>query len=127
MEGPAARSAIALVIDNIHGLRSRRLVLPEDFHIDTGLLALKIRADDTRLAADASPAGTAEPTQKRFRFNETVLVGQTFSSDEYERAADGAIQMTPTLAYLIRKELNELKAQMEVHEDSRHLTHFYKQ
>ena len=63
---------------------------------------------------------------KQFRFNETVLVGETFGSDEYVRKGDLKIHMTPTMAYLIRQELNDFKRIMPIHENSRKYTHYYK-
>lgn len=50
------------------------------------------------------------------------------STDEYNRGACdfAARSLTPQLALLIKKELNEVKAEMEVHEESREHTQFYK-
>ena len=60
-----------------------------------------------------------------FRFNETVLVGEAFSPEEYDRKGAMKIHMTPTMAYLIRQELNEFKKEMAVHVESEKNTHFY--
>lgn len=65
-----------------------------------------------------------EKSQK-FRFNETVLVGETYSREEYKRKGEMKIHMTSTMAFLIRQELNEFKREMEIHVESRHHTHFY--
>lgn len=69
-----------------------------------------------------------EETRKKnrqFCFNETVLVGETWSCDDYERKGDLKIHLTPTMAYLIRQELNQFKREMQVHDESKKFTHFY--
>ena len=52
----------------------------------------------------------------------------TYSPDEYDRRVIDFVarQMSPSVAMLIRLELNELKKNMEVHHDSRHHTTFYR-
>ncbi|KAI9590915.1 hypothetical protein BDF19DRAFT_427224 [Syncephalis fuscata] len=61
---------------------------------------------------------------KRFRFNERVLVGETWPATEYDRRGESIIRLTPALAQAIKMELNEFKAkEMAVHEDSRIYTH----
>ena len=65
--------------------------------------------------------------EKQFRFNEIVLVGEAHSRDEYERKSDFQLQLTPALAYMIKRELNEFKSgEMEVHEESRGNTQIYR-
>ena len=64
--------------------------------------------------------------KKTFRFNETVLVGETFAKAEYERRSNYMLHLTPELAFMIKKELNEFKMyDMPVHEESRQFTHLY--
>jgi hypothetical protein len=61
---------------------------------------------------------------KRFRFNERVLVGETWPATEYDRRGDTIVRLTPALAQAIRMELNEYKSkEMVVHEESRIYTH----
>lgn len=64
---------------------------------------------------------------RRIAFLETKIVIETHSKEDYNRSAIDYIarSLTPSLATLIKKELNEVKAEMEVHEHSRHLTQFY--
>lgn len=72
---------------------------------------------------------TSEPEMKRrnLAFQETTILWETYSSDEYNRSAIDYIArgLTPAIATLIKRELNEVKSEMEVHEESRHHTQFY--
>ncbi|XP_076364824.1 phosphatase and actin regulator 2-like isoform X2 [Tachypleus tridentatus] len=63
--------------------------------------------------------------RKIIRFNDYVEVTQ---AQEYDRKADKPwTRLTPKDKAAIRKELNEFKSsEMEVHEDSRHLTRFHR-
>ncbi|XP_064486406.1 phosphatase and actin regulator 1-like isoform X3 [Ornithodoros turicata] len=63
--------------------------------------------------------------RKIIRFNDYVEVTQ---AQEYDRRADKPwTRLTPKDKAAIRKELNEFKSmEMEVHEDSRHLTRFHR-
>ncbi|QLQ79381.1 hypothetical protein HG537_0C00280 [Torulaspora globosa] len=60
-------------------------------------------------------------------FSSKIILYETYGEDEYDRKPDVATcnQLTPQLAQLIKAELNELKSDMEVHEDSRCYTHFF--
>lgn len=63
---------------------------------------------------------------KQFRFNEQVLVGETWPRYDYERKSGYSLQLTPQKAYQIKKELNDFKRdEMAVHEESRCYTHFF--
>ncbi len=65
--------------------------------------------------------------EKVFRFNEVVYVGEALSGDVYERKSDFQLSLTPELAYMIKRELNEFKAnEMPIHEESKQNTHFFK-
>jgi hypothetical protein len=78
------------------------------------------------LSSPPSLLRSSLPSRRRqFRFNETVLVGETYGPEEYERKGDMKVHLTPTLAFLIRQELNDFKREMPVHPDSAHHTHFY--
>ncbi|KAL3248610.1 hypothetical protein MRX96_056410 [Rhipicephalus microplus] len=63
--------------------------------------------------------------RKIIRFNDYVEVTQ---AQDYDRRADKPwTRLTPKDKAAIRKELNEFKSmEMEVHEDSRHLTRFHR-
>ncbi|XP_030762425.1 phosphatase and actin regulator 3 isoform X3 [Sitophilus oryzae] len=63
--------------------------------------------------------------KKIIRFNDYIEVTQ---AHDYDRRADKPwTRLTPKDKAAIRKELNEFKSsEMDVHEDSRHLTRFYK-
>lgn len=66
-------------------------------------------------------------SNKQFRFNETVYVGEAHSSDDYERKSDFQLRLTAELAYMIKRELNEFKSnEMPVHEESKKFTHIFK-
>lgn len=74
---------------------------------------------------DTLPGASSAEVRKQCRFNNVISIGETWSSREYERGSLAPAPLTPLLAYLIRIELNEVKAQMDVHQDSRHYTQFF--
>ena len=81
---------------------------------------LKIR----KTRPDRSHTVSQQYHAKKFRFNEQVLVGETWGKGDYDRRADNTLRLTPQLAQQIKQELNEYKVmEMAVHEDSRHNTH----
>lgn len=63
---------------------------------------------------------------KGVRFSSRIILYDTYNGDEYDRHPDIATcnQLTPSLAQLIRDELNSFKSEWEVHDDSRCNTHF---
>jgi hypothetical protein len=63
----------------------------------------------------------------KIRFDNEVSVCETFHKEDYCRQSLDYVarQLTPSLALGIKKELNSVKQEMEVHDDSRHLTQFY--
>lgn len=71
----------------------------------------------------------SHPTKKtmKLRFDNEVSVCETFHKEDYSRQSLDYVarQLTPSLAMSIKKELNAVKQEMEVHEESRHLTQFY--
>ncbi|KAG7819297.1 hypothetical protein KL909_004885 [Ogataea angusta] len=81
---------------------------------------------DTR---DLSPSPMASPMPEmpRVRFSSKILLFDTYGEHEYDRKPDQATcnQLTPQLALEIKNELNEVKAEMPVHELSRCYTHFF--
>jgi hypothetical protein len=63
---------------------------------------------------------------KQFRFNETVLVGEVHSKEDYDRRSDFHLVLTPEIAMAIKTELNDFKSnEMMVHMQSRHMTHLF--
>lgn len=64
--------------------------------------------------------------RKRVHFTDTVQWAYTYSGLDYDRRPLFMIPLTEHMAELIRRELNALKHEMEVHVDSQHLTHFYR-
>lgn len=63
----------------------------------------------------------------KIRFDNEVSVCETFHKDDYCRQSLDYVarQLTPSLALAIKKELNTVKQEMEVHDDAKHLTQFY--
>ncbi|PVV02442.1 hypothetical protein BB560_003103 [Smittium megazygosporum] len=60
-----------------------------------------------------------------FRFNETVVVYETFNEEQYDRTGNPLMKITPEIAYEIKRELNEFKFyEMPVHKDSVVNTHY---
>ncbi|GCB77678.1 hypothetical protein scyTo_0020599, partial [Scyliorhinus torazame] len=80
-----------------------------------------------RLTRKLSLRPTVAELQARriLRFNEYVEVTE---AQDYDRRADKPwTRLTPADKAAIRKELNEFKSrEMEVHEESRHLTRFHR-
>ncbi|SCU90078.1 LADA_0F01662g1_1 [Lachancea dasiensis] len=64
---------------------------------------------------------------KTVAFSSNIILYATYTEEEYDRHPDIATcnQLTPQLAQMIKDELNMLKAEMEIHEESRCYTHFY--
>ncbi|CCE66333.1 hypothetical protein TPHA_0P01760 [Tetrapisispora phaffii CBS 4417] len=63
----------------------------------------------------------------RLKFSNQIILYETYGEHEYDRTPDisACNQLTPQLAQMIKIELNELKSEMEIHEDSKCYTHFY--
>ena len=80
-------------------------------------------------AQSITTAPTAQKPKKtmKLRFDNEVAICETFHKDDYSRQSLDYVarQLTPSLALQIKKELNSVKQEMEVHEDARHLTQFY--
>lgn len=76
-----------------------------------------------------SPMGLPKVTPSRatVKFSLRIVLYDTYHHDEYDRHPEIATcnQLTPMLAQQIKEELNELKATMEVHEDSICYTQFF--
>ncbi|SCU86967.1 LAFA_0E03950g1_1 [Lachancea sp. 'fantastica'] len=64
---------------------------------------------------------------KTVAFSSHIILYATYTENEYDRHPDIATcnQLTPQLAQMIKDELNTLKSEMEVHEESKCYTHFY--
>lgn len=65
--------------------------------------------------------------QRLCRFSPLVQVGEAHSKDDYDRGAIEYIakSLTPALALAIKQELNEVKSEMPVHQESTIYTQFY--
>lgn len=75
----------------------------------------------------AMPNGMQAAKTPRIKFAPLPIFYKTYSADDYDRHGIDYIarQLTPTLAMLIKMELNEVKREMVVHEESRGNTQFY--
>lgn len=75
----------------------------------------------------ATPAGMQAAKTLRIKFAPLPVFYNTYSAEDYDRHGIDYIarQLTPTLAMLIKMELNEVKREMMVHEESRGNTQFY--
>lgn len=72
--------------------------------------------------------GTCESLNEvipRVRFDLKVRVYETYSKRDYDRRTESTIPITPVMAMLIRRELDILKTEMEIHNDSRQNTRFH--
>lgn len=64
---------------------------------------------------------------QRVKFSSKIILYETYDEFEYDRHPDISTcnQLTPQLAQMIKAELNELKGEMDVHEESRCYTQFF--
>lgn len=71
-------------------------------------------------------SGFARRRRVRFDFERTSM-HETYSRSEYDRAGVEYIakSLTPEVAMMIKRELNEVKREMPIHEDSKMHTQFY--
>ncbi|KAI3655043.1 hypothetical protein MP228_000423 [Amoeboaphelidium protococcarum] len=70
---------------------------------------------------------SSKKQNNQFRFNEVVLVGEAHHREDYDRKSDFVLHLTPAIAMMIKRELNDFKSnEMPVHETSRIYTHLFK-
>ncbi|KAI3630025.1 hypothetical protein MIR68_011460 [Amoeboaphelidium protococcarum] len=70
---------------------------------------------------------SSKKQSNQFRFNEVVLVGEAHHREDYDRKSDFVLHLTPAIAMMIKRELNDFKSnEMPVHETSRIYTHLFK-
>lgn len=64
--------------------------------------------------------------KKSVHFASRIILFDTYTADEYDRRPDLATcnQLTPELAMFIREEVNTMKGEMDVHQESIQYTHF---
>ncbi len=81
----------------------------------------------TEITTSASPFQKVKRLNKCLRFDNEVRVCETFHREDYSRESVEYVakQLTPSVAAAIKRELNEIKQEMEIHEEARHLTQFY--
>ncbi len=100
-------------------------VLPSPIQRSTRLSPRELR----RLTPLPPPLSSTKPHKEpKIKFSDHVAVLDMHASTEYNRGSCEFVArtLTPALALAIKRELNELKSEMEVHEESRHNTQFYK-
>ncbi|CCH44552.1 RHO GTPase-activating protein [Wickerhamomyces ciferrii] len=75
----------------------------------------------------SSKASSIKNPNRRVVFSSKIVLYDAWNEDDYDRHPDVATcnQLTPQIAQRIKEELNELKSEMEVHEESQCYTHFY--
>lgn len=74
-----------------------------------------------------SPMVSPKVEEGGVRFLSRIILYDTYNCEEYDRHPDIATcnQLTPLLAQQIKDELNEIKSEMLIHEDSQCYTHFF--
>ncbi len=77
-------------------------------------------------ASQQSSKKSSKPSRK-VGFSSKIVLYDAWNGEDYDRHPDIATcnQLTPLIAQQIKEELNELKSEMEVHEESQCYTHFY--
>ncbi|KAI9730058.1 MAG: bud neck involved protein [Cirrosporium novae-zelandiae] len=91
---------------------------------DYFLSVARLGNDERRSSTPGTPhSGMA----KNISFSPRIQFHDTWPSGEYDRRGDIAAcnRLTPLLAQQIREEINALKMEMEVHEQSKIYTHFF--
>lgn len=58
-------------------------------------------------------------------FSDTLQVGYTFTSREYDRRPEMWVPMSRAMVRRVARELNLVKREMEIHEESRYMTKYY--
>ena len=78
-------------------------------------------------SARAAMESMSKSSKRAVRFENEVKVCETFAKDDYSRESVEYVarQLTPALALAIKKELNAIKQDMDVHDESRENTQFY--
>lgn len=69
------------------------------------------------------------PRRHKVAFSSRIVVYDTYAETDYDRTPEEATchrLSTPGLAHQIKQELNSFKVQMEVHEQSRAYTHYFR-
>lgn len=69
------------------------------------------------------------PRRQKVSFSSRIVVFDTYAETDYDRTPEEATchrLSTPGLAHQIKQELNSFKVQMEVHEQSRAYTHYFR-
>lgn len=115
---PGAQAAVNRPISmSFRGLRAPQ------FNSTTDISALSRASPQTNITSSTSVRGTKRVVE----FSSRIILYDTYSEYEYDRHPDIATcnQLTPQLAQMIKDELNELKNEMEIHEDSKCYTHFF--
>lgn len=86
-----------------------------------------VAISETEIQTISNPPSSKPKKTMKLRFDNEVSICETFHKEDYSRQSLDYIarQLTPSLALQIKKELNSVKQEMEVHEDARHLTQFY--
>ncbi|CUS22455.1 LAQU0S05e05732g1_1 [Lachancea quebecensis] len=99
------------------GLRANQL------NSSSNLSALRLSPPDHTVSNSHELASESRSVS----FSANIVLFSTYTEDEYDRHPEVATcnQLTPQLAQIIKEELNTLKAEMEVHEESRCYTHFF--
>ncbi len=79
------------------------------------------------ITTSASPLQKPKKVGRRLRFDNEVRVCETFHKEDYcrESVEYVAKHLSPAVAVAIKRELNEIKQEMHVHDEARHLTQFY--
>lgn len=87
-------------------------------------LSAMVSYDDYDISTNASTK--CRTTARTVLFSSQIILYETYGEFEYDRHPDTATcnQLTPQLAQMIKEELNDLKAEMEVHAESKCYTHF---
>lgn len=86
-----------------------------------------LTSSDSFLSEQSSKLSSVKVSNKKVGFSSKIVLYDAWNGDDYDRHPEIATcnQITPQLAQQIKEELNELKREMEIHEESRCFTHFY--
>lgn len=86
-----------------------------------------LTSSDSFISQQSSKISSVKTSNKKVGFSSKIVLYDVWNGEDYDRHPEIATcnQITPQLAQQIKEELNELKREMEIHEESKCFTHFY--
>lgn len=123
-----AKNAFELLSSHPPPIDKSMFLKQEEIQRLTYYANIRLRADSVIEEGDGVRRKSAFGRRRRIKFDfDRTQYYLTHSRTDYERGGVEYIAkfLTPEIALMIKRELNEVKKEMSVHEESRHHTQFY--